>query len=101
METKRIEEFKARQNDKRHREDLNILEEGREIASIREAHYKQKLEMDYNKHVRPSTFKLGLRLKPSGLRQSGSQPSVISEGLLDKTLVVDKHFVRADVSLCI
>nr|GEU49209.1 reverse transcriptase domain-containing protein [Tanacetum cinerariifolium] len=57
VETKRIKEFEARQNDKRRREDLDILEERREIASIREAHYKQRLEMYYNKRVRPSTFK--------------------------------------------
>ncbi|GKA50592.1 hypothetical protein Tco_0743665 [Tanacetum coccineum] len=44
VETKRIKEFKVRQNEKRHREDLDILEERREIASIREAYYKQKLE---------------------------------------------------------
>ncbi|GJX61942.1 hypothetical protein Tco_0294842 [Tanacetum coccineum] len=56
---KRIKEFKVRQNEKRHREDLDILKERREIASIRESHYKQKLEGYYNKHVRPSTFKPG------------------------------------------
>ncbi|GJR42606.1 reverse transcriptase domain-containing protein [Tanacetum coccineum] len=50
------------------REDLDILEERREIASIKEAYYKQKLERYYNKHVRPSTFKQGtyvLRLNSS------------------------------------
>ncbi|GKC15148.1 reverse transcriptase domain-containing protein [Tanacetum coccineum] len=51
VETKRIKEFKARQNEKKHREDLDILEETREIASIREAYYKQKLERYYNKRV--------------------------------------------------
>ncbi|GJX94381.1 hypothetical protein Tco_0348967 [Tanacetum coccineum] len=44
METKRIKEFGVRQNDKRRIEDLDILEERRGIAFIREAHYKQKLE---------------------------------------------------------
>ncbi|GJV76595.1 hypothetical protein Tco_1508179 [Tanacetum coccineum] len=57
VETKRIKEFKVRQNEKRHREDLDILEERREIASIREAYYKQKLEGYYNKCVWPSIFK--------------------------------------------
>ncbi|GJU93574.1 reverse transcriptase domain-containing protein [Tanacetum coccineum] len=57
VETKRIKEFKVRQNEKRRREDLDILEERREIASIREAYYKHKLEGYYNKRVRPSTFK--------------------------------------------
>ncbi|GJT25403.1 reverse transcriptase domain-containing protein [Tanacetum coccineum] len=41
------------------REDLDILEERREIASIKEAHYKQKLERYYNKRVRSSTFNPG------------------------------------------
>ncbi|GJV24046.1 reverse transcriptase domain-containing protein [Tanacetum coccineum] len=57
VETKRIKEFEARQNEKKRREDLDILEERREIASIREAYYKQKLEGYYNKCVWPSTFK--------------------------------------------
>ncbi|GKD50283.1 reverse transcriptase domain-containing protein [Tanacetum coccineum] len=59
VETKKIKEFEARQNDKRRKEDLDILEERREIDSIREAHHKQKLERYYNKRVQPSTFKLG------------------------------------------
>ncbi|GKD94655.1 reverse transcriptase domain-containing protein [Tanacetum coccineum] len=65
---KRIKEFEARQNENKRREDLDILEERREIASIKEAYYKQKLERYYNKHVRPSTFKQGtyvLRLNSS------------------------------------
>nr|GEY53799.1 hypothetical protein [Tanacetum cinerariifolium] len=59
METKRIKEFKVRKNKKRHREDLDILEERREITSIRKSYYKHKLEGYYNKHIRPSTFKPG------------------------------------------
>ncbi|GJR68600.1 reverse transcriptase domain-containing protein [Tanacetum coccineum] len=57
IETRRIQDFDLKQNEKRRREDLDILKERREIASIKEAHYKQKLEGYYNKHVRPSTFK--------------------------------------------
>ncbi|GJT80984.1 reverse transcriptase domain-containing protein [Tanacetum coccineum] len=59
VKTEMIKEFEVRKNDKRHQEDLDILEERREIASIREAHYKQKLKRYYNKRVRPSTFKPG------------------------------------------
>nr|GEY46302.1 reverse transcriptase domain-containing protein [Tanacetum cinerariifolium] len=62
VEKKQIKEFEARQNDKRYKEDLDILEERKEIASIREAHYKKKLERYYNKRVRPSTFKQGTYL---------------------------------------
>ncbi|GJS19240.1 hypothetical protein Tco_0447872 [Tanacetum coccineum] len=64
VETKRIKEFEVRQNEKRRREDLDILEERMEIASIREAHYKQKLEEYYNKRVRLSTFKPGTYVLP-------------------------------------
>ncbi|GKA12441.1 reverse transcriptase domain-containing protein [Tanacetum coccineum] len=59
IETRRIQDFDPKQNEKRRREDLDILKERREIASIKEAHYKQKLEGYYNKRVRPSTFKPG------------------------------------------
>nr|GEV95394.1 hypothetical protein [Tanacetum cinerariifolium] len=57
LETKRIKEFKTKQNDKRRREYIDILKERREITSIREAHYKKKLERYYKKLVRSSTFK--------------------------------------------
>ncbi|GJV77513.1 reverse transcriptase domain-containing protein [Tanacetum coccineum] len=68
VETRRIQDFDPKKNEKRRREDLDILEERREIASIKEAHYKQKLEKYYNKRVRSSTFKPGtyvLRLNSS------------------------------------
>ncbi|GJZ25565.1 reverse transcriptase domain-containing protein [Tanacetum coccineum] len=51
VEAQRIKEFKARKNEKKCREDLDILKERREIASIREAYYKQKLERYCNKRV--------------------------------------------------
>ncbi|GJW76134.1 reverse transcriptase domain-containing protein [Tanacetum coccineum] len=71
VETKRIKEFKVRQNEKRRREDLDILEEQREIASIREAYYKHKLEGYYNKfdHLHlsqvPTYFDLTVQAKRS------------------------------------
>nr|GEV36187.1 reverse transcriptase domain-containing protein [Tanacetum cinerariifolium] len=51
--------FDPKENEKRQREDMDILKERREMASIKEARYKQKLEGYYNKNVKPSTFKLG------------------------------------------
>ncbi|GJX19327.1 reverse transcriptase domain-containing protein [Tanacetum coccineum] len=57
VETKRVQDFDSKENEKRHREDLDVLEERREIATIKEAHYKQKLEGYYNKNVKPSAFK--------------------------------------------
>ncbi|GJU49578.1 reverse transcriptase domain-containing protein [Tanacetum coccineum] len=59
VETKPIQDFDPKENEKRLREDLDILEERREMASIRVAHYIQKLEGYYNKNVKPSTFKPG------------------------------------------
>nr|GEX70535.1 reverse transcriptase domain-containing protein [Tanacetum cinerariifolium] len=59
VEIKRLQDFDPKENKKRQREDLDILEERREIASIKEAHYKQRLEGYYNKNVKPSTFKPG------------------------------------------
>ncbi|GKD12549.1 hypothetical protein Tco_1196956, partial [Tanacetum coccineum] len=59
VETKRVQDFDPKENKKRRREDLDILEEKREMTSIKEAYYKQKLEGYYNKNVKPSTFKPG------------------------------------------
>ncbi|GJS44318.1 reverse transcriptase domain-containing protein [Tanacetum coccineum] len=42
IETKRVQDFDPKENEKRRREDLDILEERREMASIKEAHYKKK-----------------------------------------------------------
>nr|GEV99682.1 reverse transcriptase domain-containing protein [Tanacetum cinerariifolium] len=59
VETKQVQDFDPKENKKRRREDLNILEERREIASIKEAHYKQRLEGNYNKNVKLSMLKPG------------------------------------------
>ncbi|GKB12129.1 reverse transcriptase domain-containing protein [Tanacetum coccineum] len=77
METKRIKEFEGRHNEKRHREDLDTLEERRKIASISEAHYKQKLERYYNRRVRPSTFKRGTYvLRPNNASKAEFQGKI-------------------------
>ncbi|GKE87752.1 reverse transcriptase domain-containing protein, partial [Tanacetum coccineum] len=49
VKTKRIQDFDVKQNEKRRRENLDMLEDRKEIATIREAYYKQKLEGYYNK----------------------------------------------------
>nr|GEW10678.1 reverse transcriptase domain-containing protein [Tanacetum cinerariifolium] len=59
VETKPVQDFDPKENKKRRREDLDILEERREIESIKEAHYKHNLERCYNKNVKASTFKPG------------------------------------------
>nr|GEU37696.1 reverse transcriptase domain-containing protein [Tanacetum cinerariifolium] len=38
---------------------LDLLQERREIAAVREARYKMKMEQYYNKKVRPSSFRPG------------------------------------------
>ncbi|GJZ62208.1 reverse transcriptase domain-containing protein [Tanacetum coccineum] len=45
IETRRIQDFDPKKNEKRRREDLDILKERREIALIKEAHYKQNMEI--------------------------------------------------------
>ncbi|GJR43214.1 integrase, catalytic region, zinc finger, CCHC-type containing protein [Tanacetum coccineum] len=47
VETKQIKEFEVKKNEKRLREKLDLLEEQREIASIQEAYYKQKLDSQH------------------------------------------------------
>lgn len=51
--------FEDSENEEKLRENLDLLEERREIASIIEATYKQKLEKYYNSRVRPSSFRPG------------------------------------------
>nr|GEU35316.1 reverse transcriptase domain-containing protein [Tanacetum cinerariifolium] len=55
--TKRTRKVDPTQNDKDLRINLEVLEERREIAAIREAAYKKKIEQYYNKKVRPSKYK--------------------------------------------
>ncbi|GJV58720.1 reverse transcriptase domain-containing protein [Tanacetum coccineum] len=57
--TKRTKRVDPTQNEKDLKINLEILEERREIAAIREAAYKEKLERYYNKKIRPSTYKPG------------------------------------------
>ena len=59
VKTERVMNFETSKNEERLRENLNLLEEWREITYIREALYKQKFEKYYNNRVRPSIFKLG------------------------------------------
>nr|GEW04943.1 reverse transcriptase domain-containing protein [Tanacetum cinerariifolium] len=60
VETKRVQDFDSKENEKIRREDLDVLKERREMEVIKESHYKQKLKGYYNKNVKPSTFKPGI-----------------------------------------
>ncbi|GKA03608.1 reverse transcriptase domain-containing protein, partial [Tanacetum coccineum] len=86
VETKRIQDFDSKENEKRHREDLDVLEERREMAAIKEARYKQKLEGYYNKIVKPSTFKPGtymLQLNSASKAEYQGKMGPIWEGLTE------------------
>ncbi|PWA89392.1 hypothetical protein CTI12_AA110840 [Artemisia annua] len=59
MPTFRTMMTNARDNDDELNLNLNLLEERREMAAIREAKYKKKVEQYYNRRVRPEAFKVG------------------------------------------
>ncbi|GJT32670.1 reverse transcriptase domain-containing protein [Tanacetum coccineum] len=59
MPTYRTIQFNEAQNEKEMRLNLDIIQEMREIAAIREAKYKKKVEQYYNKWVRPMSFNVG------------------------------------------
>ena len=46
-------------NEEEQRLNLDLLQERREMAAIREARYKKQVEKYYNRRVRPVTFKVG------------------------------------------
>ena len=49
----------VRDNDEEINLNLNLLQERREMAAIREAKYKKKVEQYYNRRVRPESFRVG------------------------------------------
>ncbi|GJU08081.1 reverse transcriptase domain-containing protein [Tanacetum coccineum] len=57
--THRTSNLNEKTNDWELRLNLNLLEEQREIAAIRETRYKQQVEKYYNKKVRHVQFKVG------------------------------------------
>nr|GFA34354.1 reverse transcriptase domain-containing protein [Tanacetum cinerariifolium] len=59
MPTYRIIHFNESKNKEEMRLNLDLSQERRKIAVIREAKYKKKVEQYYNKRVRPMSFKVG------------------------------------------
>ncbi|GJY82466.1 reverse transcriptase domain-containing protein [Tanacetum coccineum] len=59
MPTHRTSNVNEKTNDQELRLNLDLLDERREIASIKEARYKQQVEKYYNKKVRHVQFKMG------------------------------------------
>nr|GEW08795.1 reverse transcriptase domain-containing protein [Tanacetum cinerariifolium] len=59
MPTYRIIQWNEAPNKEEMRLNLDLIQERRETAAIREAKYKKKMEQYYNKRVRPVSFKTG------------------------------------------
>lgn len=59
MPTHRTMMFNPDDNEEEQRLNLDLLQERREMAAIREAKYKAKVEQYYNQRVRPVSFKVG------------------------------------------
>ncbi|GJS55093.1 reverse transcriptase domain-containing protein [Tanacetum coccineum] len=59
MPTYRTIHFNEAQNEEEMRLNLDLTQERREAATIREAKYKNKVEQYYNKRVHPVAFKVG------------------------------------------
>ncbi|GJX43818.1 hypothetical protein Tco_0260494 [Tanacetum coccineum] len=59
MPTYRTLLFNEAQNEEEMRLNLDLTQERRESAAIREAKYKRKVEQYYNKRVRPVSFRVG------------------------------------------
>ncbi|GJS87316.1 reverse transcriptase domain-containing protein [Tanacetum coccineum] len=59
MPTYRTIQWNEVQNEEEMRLNLDLIQERRETAAIREAKYKKKVEQYYNKWVRPVSFRVG------------------------------------------
>ncbi|GKA35217.1 reverse transcriptase domain-containing protein [Tanacetum coccineum] len=59
MPTYRTIQFNEAQNEEEMRLNLDLIQEKRDTAAIREAKYKKKVEQYYNKRVHPVSFKIG------------------------------------------
>ena len=59
MPTHRTMMLNPDDNEEEQRLNLDLLQERREMAAIREEKYKKKIEQYYNQRVRPVSFKVG------------------------------------------
>ncbi|KAK1417533.1 hypothetical protein QVD17_26662 [Tagetes erecta] len=83
----------AANNDQELRSNLDLLEERREIAAIKEAKYKARMEKDYNKKVRKCSFKQGDFVLRSNQASRAEAPGKLSpnwEGPYIITQVIGK-----------
>ncbi|KAK1431626.1 hypothetical protein QVD17_08115 [Tagetes erecta] len=65
-------------NDQELRRNLDLLEERREIAAIKESKYKAKMEKEYNKKVRKCSFKQGDYVLRSNQASRAEAPGKLS-----------------------
>ncbi|GJZ98616.1 reverse transcriptase domain-containing protein [Tanacetum coccineum] len=72
MPTYRTMMIRESLNEEEIRLNLDLLTERRELAAIREAKYKTKLEQYYNKKVHLTSFKPGEFVKQEGWKTRGS-----------------------------
>ena len=59
LPTTRTMEFDAEENECNLRKDLNLLEERRDMATIRLASYQHQMKRGYDKNIRPRSFQVG------------------------------------------
>ena len=55
----RTMKFNAEENENNLRKDLNLLEERRDMATIRLASYQHQMKRGYDKNIRPRSFQVG------------------------------------------
>jgi hypothetical protein len=59
LPTTRTTEFNVEENENNLRKDLNLLEERRNMATIRLASYQHQMKRGYDKNIRPRSFQVG------------------------------------------
>ena len=60
LPTTRTTEFDVEENESSLRKDLNLMEERRDIATIRLALYQHQMKRGYDKNIRPRSFQVGV-----------------------------------------
>ena len=55
----RTTKFNVKENECNLRKDLNLLEERKDMATIRLASYQQEMKRGYDKNIRPKSFQVG------------------------------------------
>jgi hypothetical protein len=59
LPTTRTTKYDAEENESNLRKDLNLLEERRDMATIKLASYQQQMKRGYDKNIRPRNFQVG------------------------------------------